>query len=189
MSVTIPSDLISGVMQAAAPGRVRAATHKLFNTTSLVIETQPNFLNQLMAMASPEMRPRDVPGDMVLDVMNAADPVRLATAQRRISDMTGREPRSELAAAAPADAYRKFEAFLLRSAFEDMLPASETGAFGEGFAGGVWRSMAADQFASIFASHGGIGVARLLRERESGAVTPTPQWPYFESNTISAFQT
>ena len=130
---------------------------------------------------------------MVMDVMSAADPQRLATAEQRLQGL--RTAGMPAATAAP-DAYQKFEAFLLRSSFEEMLPPASSGAFGEGFAGGVWRSMAADQFASLFADHGGIGIASALRSGAHGRnaataaasdPTPAPQWLYFQTPSIASF--
>ncbi len=188
MAVTIPSDLIAGVLKAAAPKRAEAATLKLAGL-------QPQYFdNEMMAMAQPPARHS---GDLIMDVLAAANPLRLSAAERGLSG-SGEAGVNMAQHDGKIDAYRKFEAFLLSSAFENILPDAESGAFGEGFAGGVWRSMAAEQFASLFADQGGIGVAELLASRDqpgkpaaepNGGVSSSRQWPYFQTSAISAFQT
>jgi peptidoglycan hydrolase FlgJ len=191
MPVTIPSDLVAGVLKAAAPRRVERATLKLGGASPSPGPAAPNFLGELLALAKSPEKPRDLPGDMVMDVLTAADPVRLAAAERRLSNMETARLDGE------ADAYRKFEAMLLGNAFESILPPADGGAFGDGFAGGIWRSMAAAQIASLFADRGGIGIAAMLGSRDQdgvsanpaeGNVTPARQWPYFQTNSISTFQ-
>lgn len=149
-----------------------------------------------------------IPSDLVVDVMRAADPVKAQMAARKLAATSATAvagadfeqvmtqavaPSQEEPAAAhakpAADPYGQFESFMLRDAFETMLPKDDASAFGEGFAGGVWRSMAADQFASIFTQHGGLGVAEMLRQRDAApGVVPSRdgQWPYFRSAPLSA---
>ena len=152
-----------------------------------------------------------IPSDLVMDVMRAANPGRVKTAMLKlgaspaVAGMPGNfnaglfrlEQATPAGAPRGPDAYAKFESFLLQSAFETMLPDAASGAYGDGFAGGVWRSMAADQFASIFTDHGGLGIAELLRQR-AGQKAEAPevatiaagggQWPYFHSAAITAFR-
>lgn len=188
MAVIIPSDLVAGVLKAAAPKRAEAAMMKLAG-----LQAQ-DFDKQLMAAAEPRARQT---GDPIMDVLAGGNPLRLAGGGQGLFNAD--EPAvNEARHDGKLDAFRKFEAFMLSNAFENILPDADSGAFGEGFAGGVWRSMAAEQFASLFANQGGIGVAELLAARDqpgetgaapNGIVTTSQQWPYFQASTISAFQT
>jgi peptidoglycan hydrolase FlgJ len=68
--------------------------------------------------------------------------------------------------AAGMDAPHKFEAYLLQSVFEQLLPRDSDSTFGSGFAGGVWRSMMAEHLANAVTAHGGFGIAsKLSRQR------------------------
>jgi hypothetical protein len=61
-----------------------------------------------------------------------------------------------------ANAPEQFEAFVMQSFIEEMLPKSADGAFGSGLAGDYWRSMLAEQVAGQVAKRGGIGIARMI---------------------------
>jgi len=60
-----------------------------------------------------------------------------------------------------AEMAQKFEAFLLQSFLETLL-TKEDSAFGRGTAGGVWRSMTAEQVGAQLAKHGLIGLDRVF---------------------------
>jgi hypothetical protein len=57
--------------------------------------------------------------------------------------------------------YSKFEAFILQTFMESMLPKDDK-IFGKGTAGNVWRSMLAEQLGAQLAKSGGIGIAHML---------------------------
>ena len=172
MSVTISSDLVVDVMNAAPPRIARAATLRLTD-----IADGTGFATTLQGVKG--HRPGKIAGDMIADVMSAAEPGRAAAAEQRLASLS----------ATVAGPYKAFEAFMLRTAFEDMLPPVETGAFGSGFAGSVWRSMAAEQFASLFTDRGGIGLAKTLANRDQAAAAPevAQAWPYFSTATLTSF--
>lgn len=71
-----------------------------------------------------------------------------------------------------APAYRKFEAFVLQTFIEAMLPHDSAVNFGKGVAGDVWRSMLAEQLGSAVAKSGGVGIARFLAAAHPGDVRP-----------------
>jgi hypothetical protein len=56
----------------------------------------------------------------------------------------------------------QFEAFIIQSCLETILPKSEQGLFGHGSAGGIWRSMIAEQIANEVARAGGVGLRKVL---------------------------
>lgn len=83
--------------------------------------------------------------------------------------------------------YQGFERMVLRNLFESLLPDEQSGAFGGGPSAGVWRSMAADQFAGVYASTGGVGIARMLsRDSEPDVLRRDTQWPYFAMDSIDS---
>lgn len=57
---------------------------------------------------------------------------------------------------------QEFEAFVLQSFIEAMLPRDAEATFGHGTAGAFWRSMLAEQMARELARTGGIGLAQLV---------------------------
>jgi flagellar protein FlgJ len=70
------------------------------------------------------------------------------------------------------DAYGKFEAFVLQSFLESMLPKNATAVFGKGSAGEFWRSMLAEKLGTELARSGQVGIAQRLAEGASHASQP-----------------
>jgi hypothetical protein len=133
--------------------------------------------------------------DLVLDVLDAADPVAQRTATAKLdalkssnvdfaatmeaefnkaaartteaqSAMPNAAPVKIIKAPAPGEVYRKFEAFILQSFVDTMLP-KDSEVFGKGTAGGVWKSMLAEQLGNQLAQGKGIGIARQLAAGQS----------------------
>ena len=129
------------------------------------------------------------PSDLILDVLKAADPVRSAAAEQRLSALRAAhmEPSGDFAASleatrpdfAAADARARleavgptidkaarqridFEAMILASFVGEIMPKSKDGPFSSGFAGDMWRSVMADQIARQIAKSGSIGIAKHL---------------------------
>jgi peptidoglycan hydrolase FlgJ len=132
------------------------------------------------------------PSDIVLDVLNAADPLRSEAATQRLNALgagasddfakaldavhqTSLPPvlgmadaRSRLldksAAADKKAAHTKMEleATLLNNLVGEMLPKDAPGVYGQGTAGDVWRSMLSDQIAHQIAKSGELGIAKKL---------------------------
>ena len=122
-----------------------------------------------------------IPSDLVLDVVNAADPVerqlasqRLDSAPRGAMQVASAGDGTEAAAASFAKQYasiaqpavlsdagisryskgvskvqnpvsEKFVALMLHEMLETMLPRDTEGIYGEGLSGDMWRSMLAEQ--------------------------------------------
>ena len=137
------------------------------------------------------------PLDIVLDVAKAADPTRYKAAVDRLTRLgapaaaafdslidptTGTIPAGADAVASAADstptksnssdtakAYRGFEAMTLATFIESSMPEDSAAIFGSGTAGGVWKSMLAEQIANQMAKAGGIGLADQLAAFEHAA--------------------
>ena len=145
--------------------------------------------------------------DVVLDVMEAVDPVTQRAAAAKLNALkpsdtdfaATMETKAGEAAASPAgdqasagaaeaalgspdvaqtrvirapaagETYRKFEAFVLQTFVETMLPKESEEVFGKGTAGGVWKSMLAEQLGNQLAQGKGVGIARQLAAAHPGA--------------------
>lgn len=127
------------------------------------------------------------PSDIILDVSRAADPQRYREAVERLarlratgataatSSSTGSPPAERptapsLSGATPTarsprrrlDAYGQFEAFILQTFVQSMLPKNATNVYGRGTAGEVWRSMLAEKIGEELARSGQVGIAQRL---------------------------
>lgn len=144
--------------------------------------------------------------DLVLDVLDAADPVtqraaaakldalkssdadfaatmdaevgkaKAATADQAASKVADAQstavngaPVQVIKAPASGEVYRKFEAFILQTFVETMLPKESEQVFGKGTAGGVWKSMLAEQLGNQLAKGKGIGIAKQLAAAQPAA--------------------
>ena len=132
------------------------------------------------------------PTDIVLDVLNNADPAVLEVAQARLKAGQATAEATRLASTDEsfaaimrsdpvADAhklkhrldgvekekvpetYRKFEAMVLQNFIKTMLPDSEE-VYGKGASGEIWKGMMAEQIANEIAKEGGIGIAEKLMQ-------------------------
>ncbi|MEO3384869.1 rod-binding protein [Mesorhizobium sp. CAU 1741] len=117
------------------------------------------------------------PGDIIMDVVKAADPTAVQTARTRLATMAGRagESLGFSVAGTPAakggdasaetpEAFAKFEAMVLQTFLQNMLPKETSSVYGEGLAGEMWQSLLAEKLGDAMAERGGIGIAdRILR--------------------------
>lgn len=159
----LSSDLIIDVMRNADPARQKAAVARL---ESISVQQEDGFAHILDTAAGPSTGP-GVP---------ASHSVTLAS--QSLSQLT----------ADPNGAYQGFERMVLRNMFESLLPTEESRAFGQGPSSGVWRSLAADQLAGIYAKTGGIGLAATLASaKQKDGPAQMTQWPYFSLARISSF--
>lgn len=103
-----------------------------------------------------------LPTDIVLDVARAASPDAVETAKAALT----RRGSGVQAAAGEKDANVKFEAMVLGSFMENMMPKQAEAVYGGGLAGDMWQSLMAQQLGDVLAARGGIGIAeRLLKDR------------------------
>lgn len=79
---------------------------------------------------------------------------------------------SETAKDAGPEAYQKFEAMVLGSFVQSMLPQDSQEVFGQGTAGGIWKSMMAEKIGTVIAEGGGIGIAQRMAEQAARNVVP-----------------
>ena len=127
-------------------------------------------------------------GDLVLDVVRAADPAAAAAApppRAPIAPPTqgaAFDVAAEPSAATPADrsgptaeSFVRFEAMVLQSFLQTMLPKDTEAVYGEGMAGEMWQSLLAEQLGATMAKRGGIGIAdRILRDHYADGENKVP---------------
>ncbi len=180
MAVTLSSDIIADVMRIADPSRFKAAAAKLDGAAS----EGTAFAGFVEEAASPG-RVRDRGDDLVADVLGAADDAKRTMAE---AELGGRAPHVLAAATPGAEPYRAFEQMVLRNMFETMMPQADSGAYGTDSSAGIWRSLANDQLASVYADWGGLGIAQTLSDKQAGGqVKSDGHWPYFETRQIRSF--
>lgn len=135
-----------------------------------------------------------IPSDLIADVMRVADPARLRAAAQKLGEPTRALPAAtgfsdtlESLSGQPKmeAAHRSFEQMMLRNVFEAILPKADSGIYGGETSSGIWRSMAADQLAAVYAKSGGIGIAQSLTPGQP--VMVRDQWPYFAAPEIRGF--
>jgi flagellar protein FlgJ len=124
------------------------------------------------------------PTDIVMDVARAVDPTDVEAARAALARRGGgaaapfsvgastapdagsilSRATAEKAASAtdPANKFKKFEAMVLQTFIQNMLPKDTEGVYGKGLAGDMWKSQLAERVADVMAERGGIGIARSL---------------------------
>lgn len=85
------------------------------------------------------------------------------------------------------DAAQKFEAFVLQTFIQDMMPKEAEGVFGSGVAGDFWRSMMAEKIAEQVAERGDLGIADLVRANGSAPAKPQGAVSLDVLNHLSTF--
>ncbi|MBH5391007.1 rod-binding protein [Bradyrhizobium diversitatis] len=140
MIVTATPDLVLDVLEAADPVTQRAATAKLDTLKSA---------------------DADFAATMDAEIGKAAADQSAKVAESQPGAVNG-PPVQVIKAPGSGDVYRKFEAFILQTFVETMLPKESEEVFGKGTAGGVWKSMLAEQLGNQLAKGKGIGIAKQL---------------------------
>lgn len=144
MIVTATPDLVLDVLDAADPVTQRAATAKL----NALKSSDTDFATTMDA-------------EVGKAVAAAADQSATRISDTQPPAVNG-APVKVIKAPASGEAYRKFEAFILQTFVETMLPKESEEVFGKGTAGGVWKSMLAEQLGNQLAKGNGIGIAKQL---------------------------
>lgn len=156
MAISPISDIVLEVAKAADPTRSSAAAARLGAAAGASGAYAGSFEEALGGGRSPLPVPSRMPFDPALAVVHM---------------------RSNDALRTPAAPYEKFEAFVLQTFIESMLPRNGEALFGAGTAGEIWKSMLAEGLGTQLAQAGGIGIARMLAadgpDRDHGQGRPT----------------
>jgi flagellar protein FlgJ len=158
MTVTPVPDLILDVMEAADPVSQRAATGKLERASSAGGEDFAAAMDRKIEAGAPERTAASAQGTSVAR-----------------GGVIGGSGHAALIKKADTDraVYRKFEAFVLQTFVESMLPQNASEVFGKGTAGTIWRSMLAEQIGNEMAKGEGIGIAKQLAKARHAADSAT----------------
>jgi hypothetical protein len=151
MAVSLPSDIVLDVVKAADPAKYQAATKRLSELSGPTGATE--FANVFNAVGS-----RSAAGIPL-------DPHAVKTAFHN---------QTTLAAGRKDNAHEQFEAFVLQTFVESMMPKDAESVFGKGTAGSIWKSMMAEQMAGQLAKAGGIGIAAHILAARSTSDHPEP---------------
>lgn len=143
MAISPPSDIISEVARAADPARYQAATQSLLQGQAPAKGT--SFEDTIRTVA---MRPAGVGADVYQIRNSLRNDAEAAAAEK--SRKTSQE----------------FEAFILQTFVESMLPKDAENTYGKGNAGSIWRSMLAEQIGAQVAKAGGIGIAKHILDEK-----------------------
>jgi hypothetical protein len=147
MSIFPATDIVSDVARAADPRKVQVAMKRLNDFASARMSAGQNFAaavdRRLKAQAGPPMLARAQTG--------AGGPAQYA-------------PEAKPPAVVAAE---KFEAYILQTWLEALLPKAEGMLYGSDGAGGVWRSMMAEQLGGQIAKSGGVGLRKLFENSQA----------------------
>ncbi len=185
-----PSDIIFDVVRAADPGKQAKATQRLAALAGDGTSAARDFASLMddprRISAGPQTPFR---ADEARIAMQNRDSLGAPGAsgsapgasdlRARLDPLAGSESQIDKAArAAPASnqpmtPHQEFEAFILRSFVETMLPDDATASYGSGTAGDIWKGMKAEQIGNALARSGGIGIAeQLAKLHPSEAAAP-----------------
>lgn len=182
MAIAIPSDLVLDVMRNTESIRVGAAKARLAASGPVSGDTTSIFSGILDSVPSSAVST----DDLIVGVLDAASSDKATAAANRLRGFSRKvEVASDGVTSSPQVA---FEQMVLRNMFESMLPAADSGIYGEENASsGVWRSLAADQLATTYVKAGGLGIAGSLMRADNIGPVGRSQWPYFEQAKLSGF--
>lgn len=140
MGINPPTDIVSEVARAADPMKYRAAADRLSQMAGAASPTEFGDVFSATMARSPNAL--------------SLDPYTVRTTFRNETTLSG--------TGKAGAAYQQFEAFILQSFIETMLPKEAESVFGKGTAGGIWKSMMAEQIGTQISKAGGIGIAKKL---------------------------
>lgn len=152
MAISPPSDILLDVAGAADPSQVRAATARL-----AALAADPGAANVGFSQALAQAKDAGAAGASA----SAGNPRSASwdtAAPITAAQGSGTRPLDATSASNP---YKQYEAVMLQSFIEAMLPKDDE-VFGDKESAGVYRSMMAEQLAKQMADNGGIGLAKAM---------------------------
>jgi hypothetical protein len=149
LAINPPGDIILGVARAADPLKHQAAMDRLAR-----IGGSPSTGAGAQPVSS--ALPSEPASPATADGPRMSRPVSALSVDRRPDQLPG-----------ASDALSQFEAFVLQSFVQTMLPKHADNVFGRGTAGEVWKSMMAEMLAGELARSGRVGIARQIAEHST----------------------
>ena len=159
MAINPPSDIVLDVARAADPLKLQEAALRL---TGAVDDEAGKGFSSLVDGLDPWSGSRPA-------VISAPGLIGLQ------SDFGAKGAQLDGSAALSGPAmkpYVEFEAFVLQSFIQSMLPTDADGVFGQGTAGEMWKGLLAEQLGKQLAKAGGIGIAAQVLKAHPAAATP-----------------
>lgn len=145
MAIKPSSDIVLEVLKAADPLRAQATTQRLTALGDGGVGAADDFTKALDAAEQPSLAVRPVGPD-------------LSNMRNRLSAVSLDQINAQKAARTEID----FEASMLKTFVDAILPKDEADVYGQGTAGDIWKSMFADQIARQIAKSGAFGVSKRL---------------------------
>ncbi|MEW6256083.1 MAG: rod-binding protein [Pseudomonadota bacterium] len=163
MGIQPPSDLIVDVINAADPAKAQAMATRLRQaSTSSAMAFSGQFDSQMRQVGLP-------PEQMALMGPFSTTSLRNAAVLAQKDPVQGN-----------SEKFQQFEAMVLSSFVQNMMPTKAPTVFGTGTAGDVWKSMLSEKIANEVAKAGGIGIANRVAQsvgRNAAAVDLLPVQP------------
>jgi flagellar protein FlgJ len=163
MAIKPSSDIVLEVLKAADPLRAQATTQRLTALGGGSVGAADDFTKVLDATEQSSIeRPEATPD--------------LSNWRARLSGVSLDEANAQKAARTEVD----FEASMLKTFVDAILPKDEADIYGQGTAGDIWKSMFADQIARQIAKSGAFGISKRLFAthplpgQDHPAVSPLP---------------
>ena len=104
-----------------------------------------------------------------------SQPRAAATAGFNLGETGSAKPFAEAGKSAAPASFKRFEAMVLQTFIQNMLPKDGAAVYGKGMAGDMWKSLLAEKVAEVMADRGGIGIAdRVLGERYASQAEAKP---------------
>ena len=166
MAISPPSDIVNDVARAADPTRYQAAAQRLLEGASAV--DGASFEDAVKAVSGQPL------------MTSGADVYTLRNSLRNDAESGS--------VAKTKKAHQEFEAYILQTFVESMLPKDAENTYGKGNAGSIWKSMMAEQIGAQISKVGGIGIAKqLLGSRKTGPsadILAPPAAPSFSTKIL-----
>jgi peptidoglycan hydrolase FlgJ len=145
MAIKPSSDIVLDVLKAADPVRAQAATQRLATLGAGGVDEADDFAKVLDAAAQPSTPDPDIKANAadMRDRLAALNPGAIADQKMTRTQV-------------------EFEASILKTFVDAILPKDETDVYGQGSAGDIWKSMLADQIAKQIARSGAFGISKRL---------------------------
>lgn len=145
MAIKPSSDIVLEVLKAADPARAQAATQRLVALGDGGPDAADDFARALDAAAPPPLA----------GVGAAAN---AAGMRDRLARIGGALTSDQKAAKVEVE----FEASMLKTFVEAILPKDQSSYYGQGAAGDIWKGMLADQIAKQIAKSGAFGISKRI---------------------------
>jgi hypothetical protein len=138
MGISLSTDIVLDVARAADPAKHQAASKRLADMSGSTSGAEfAAMLNGIGGQSAVNM---------------PSDHYALNTAPRHETALSADTKKDKAA--------QQLEAFVLQSFVDSMLPKDSESVFGKGTAGGIWKSMLAEQIGAQIARTGGVGIAK-----------------------------